>query len=254
MIQLDELDVGKVRHAFYTRRGGVSRGIYHSLNCGIGSADSRESVLANRARAMAALDFPADALFTVNQVHSATVHVVDSYVRPASPPKADALVTALPNVALGVLTADCAPVLFADPEADIVGAAHAGWRGAVGGIVEATIEAMIELGARADNIRAAVGPCIGAASYEVGPEFPRPFLEQDRTNATFFSAAPREGHYLFDLSNYVVSRLTRLGLAEILRLDADTYRDATNFFSYRRSTHRGESDYGRMLSTIAIAE
>lgn len=254
MIQLEELNSGKIRHAFYSRRGGVSGGIYRSLNCGFGSGDERRSVAANRARTMAALDCDAEALFTCNQVHSADVHVIDSDERPEEPPRADAMVTSRKNVALGVLTADCAPVLFADPADGIIGACHAGWRGALNGVIEATVEAMIELGARADNILAAVGPCIGQASYEVGPEFPEPFLEQDRNNAAFFSSGAREGHFQFDLSNYCTSRLSGLGLGEIFRLDCDTCQDEPNFFSYRRSRLRQEPDYGRQLSTILISE
>lgn len=254
MIQLDEMNTDKIRHAFYTRRGGVSHGIYRSLNCGLGSGDARKSVTANRARTMAALDCEPEALFTCNQIHSAFVHVIDSDERPDEPPRADGMVTTQKNVALGVLTADCAPLLFSDPEDGIIGACHAGWRGALNGVIEATVEAMIELGARADNIQAAVGPCIGVNSYEVGPEFPQPFLEQDKNNAAYFSAGKRDGHFQFDLSNYCASRLSRLRLAEIYRLDCDTCRDEPNFFSYRRSRLRTEPDYGRQLSTIVITE
>lgn len=254
MIQLDELNAGKIRHAFYTRRGGVSQGIYRSLNCGLGSSDVPKAVQANRARTMAALDCDPGALFTCNQIHSATVHIIDSDERPTEPPHADGMVTSRPNVALGVLTADCAPVLFADPADNIIGACHAGWRGALNGVIEATVEAMLELGARADNIRAAVGPCIGQNSYEVGPEFPQPFLEQDKSNAAHFSSGKRPGHFQFDLSNYCISRLSRLGLGEVYRLDCDTCHDEPNFFSYRRSRLREETDYGRQLSTIVILE
>ncbi|WP_028467168.1 peptidoglycan editing factor PgeF [Nisaea denitrificans] len=254
MIQLDEMNTDKIRHAFYTRRGGVSQGIYRSLNCGLGSGDSRKAVVANRARTMAALDCDAESLFTCNQIHSAVVHVIDSNERPEEPPRADGMVTTLKNVALGVLTADCTPVLFSDPGDGIIGACHAGWRGALNGVMEATVDAMIELGARADNIQAAVGPCIGQTSYEVGPEFPQSFLEQDKNNAAFFSASAREGHFQFDLSNYCTSRLSRLGLGEIYRLDCDTCKDEPNFFSYRRSRLRNEPDYGRQLSTIVISE
>lgn len=254
MIQLDEMNTDKIRHAFYTRRGGVSQGIYRSLNCGLGSGDTRKAVVANRARTMAALDCDAEALFTCNQIHSAIVHVIDSDERPDEPPRADGMVTARKNIALGVLSADCTPVLFSDPGDGIIGACHAGWRGALNGVMEATVDAMIELGARADNIQVAVGPCIGQASYEVGPEFPQPFLEQDKNNAAFFSAGNREGHFQFDLSNYCASRLSRLGLGELYRLDCDTCRDEPNFFSYRRSRLRNEPDYGRQLSTIVISE
>ncbi|MBL6598153.1 MAG: peptidoglycan editing factor PgeF [Alphaproteobacteria bacterium] len=252
MIQLEEFEGRGVRHAFFTRRGGVSTGIYHSLNCGLGSDDDPNAVRANRARAMAALDLPAEALVTCHQYHSAEVAVIDAGALPAEPPKVDALVTTSPDLALGIMTADCGPVLFADTTDKVVGAAHAGWRGALGGVLEATVDAMIDQGARADNIIAAIGPMIGPSSYEVGPEFPAPFLEQEAGNGAFFRAAEREGHYLFNLPGYIGARLARLGLGDILRLDGDTYRDPANFFSYRRSTHRGEPDYGRMLSTIAL--
>ncbi|MEQ8398291.1 peptidoglycan editing factor PgeF [Thalassobaculum sp.] len=252
MIQIDGFDEGRVRHAFFTRRGGVSGGIYTSLNCGRGSGDSLADVNANRARAMAALDLPASALFTNHQVHSAKVVVVDETSDPEDRREADGLVTMTPNVALGVLAADCAPVLFSAPDDGVIGACHAGWRGAVTGVCEATVDAMIELGARPDGIRAAIGPCIALRSYEVGPEFPEPFLEQDRENARFFEQAEREGHFLFDLSGYLALRLTALGLAEVYRLDSDTCQDEANFFSYRRSCHRGHPDYGRQLAAITL--
>jgi len=252
MIQLEDFEGHGVRHAFFTRRGGVSTGIYHSLNCGLGSNDDPNAVRANRARAMAALDLPAEALVTCHQHHSAEVAIVDAGALPSEPLRVDAMVTTSPELALGIMTADCGPVLFADMTDRVVGAAHAGWRGALGGVLEATVDAMIEQGARADNITAAIGPMIGPASYEVGPEFPGPFLEQEAGNGAFFKAAARDGHYLFDLPGYIGARLARLGLRDVLRLDGDTYRDQANFFSYRRSTHRGEPDYGRMLSTIAL--
>ena len=252
MIQIDEFEGGGIRHAFFTRRGGVSTGIYHSLNCGLGSNDDPGAVRANRARAMAALDLPAEALVTCHQYHSVEVAVIDAGAIPDEAPKADALVTTSPNLALGLFTADCGPVLFADTKDRVVGAAHAGWRGAVGGVLEATVDAMIEQGARADNIVAAIGPMIGPNSYEVGPEFPAPFLKQDTGNGAFFRAAEREGHFMFDLPGYIGGRLARMGLGDVLRLDADTCHDEANFFSYRRSQHRGEPDYGRMLSTIAL--
>ncbi len=252
MIQLEELESGSLHHAFFTRRGGVSTGLYHSLNCGKGSADDPASVCKNRARAMAALDLPADVLLTCHQHHSAEVAVIDADTLPASPPQVDGLVTTSPALALGILTADCAPVLFADPVDRVVGAAHAGWRGAFAGIVEATVEAMIKQGARADNIVAAVGPAIGPGSYEVGPEFPRPFLKQESSNAAFFRAGARDGHFMFDLAGYVASRLACLGLGDVLSIKSDTCADDSSFFSYRRSCLRGEPDYGRMLSCIAL--
>lgn len=252
MIQIDGFDEGRVRHAFFTRRGGVSRGIYTSLNCGRGSGDSAGAVDANRARAMAALDLPAAALFTNHQIHSAEVVTVDEASDPETRRQADGLVTMRPDVALGVLAADCAPVLFAAPDDGVIGACHAGWRGAVGGVCEATVDAMIELGARPDGIRVAVGPCIGFESYEVGPEFPEPFLAQDRENGRFFEQAARDGHFLFDLSGYLVRRLSGLGLGEVYRLDCDTCRDEANFFSYRRSCQREHPDYGRQLAAITL--
>jgi polyphenol oxidase len=252
VIQIDEFGGGGTRHAFFTRRGGVSTGLYHSLNCGVGSGDDPAAVRANRTRAMAALDLPADALFTCHQYHSAEVAVIDAGAPPTKPPRVDALVTTSPNLALGIVTADCGPVLFADTRDRIIGAAHAGWRGALGGVLDATVDAMIEQGARADNIAVAIGPMIGPGSYEVGPEFPGPFLEQEAGNAAYFRAAAREGHFMFDLPGYIAARLARLGLGDILRLDGDTCHDEVNFFSYRRSQHRGEPDYGRMLSTIVL--
>jgi hypothetical protein len=254
VIQIDGLNHGGIRHAFFTRRGGVSGGIYTSLNCGPGSKDDPKAVRNNRARAMAALDLPADALFTNHQVHSPDVVVIEEDSDPADTRRADGLVTTRKGVALGALAADCAPVLFAAPEDGVIGACHAGWRGAVGGVAEATVEAMIELGARPDGIIAAIGPCIGAASYEVGPEFPEPFLDQDTTNSRYFDQAEREGHFLFDLSGYLASRLRRLNLADVHTAGRDTCRDEANFFSYRRSCHRSEPDYGRMLAAISLGD
>lgn len=252
MIQLEEMNEGGICHAFFTRRGGVSGGKYTSLNCGPGSSDNEDDVIANRARAMAALDLEPSALFTNHQIHSADVVTIETPIHPIERPKADALVTTLPGIAVGALSADCAPILFADPVDRIVGAAHAGWRGALGGVAEATIDAMIELGARPDNIRAAIGPCIGRDSYEVGPEFPEPFLRQDSSNAMYFTAAEREGHYMFDLSAYLAHRLSQMGLSEVFRLDCDTFKDEANFFSYRRSQKLNQNDYGRLLSAIAL--
>ena len=218
--------------------------------CWDGSGDDPTSICTNRARAMAALDLPIEALATCHQHHSAEVAVID--IVPDEPPRVDALVSTRPGIALGILTADCAPLLFASSSDEVIGAAHAGWRGALGGIADATVDAMIEQGARPNNIVAVIGPAIGLASYEVGPEFPEPFLEQEAGNGTFFKAGERDGHFMFDLQGYVAGRLARLGLREVLRLDSDTCADEANFFSYRRSYHRKESDYGRMLSTIAL--
>ena len=245
-------DAPRVTHAFFGREGGVSGGIYASLNCGFGSGDRREDVAENRARAMRRLHAGAPPLATCHQVHGTDVVAVTGPWQPQDSPRADAMVTDRPGVALGILTADCAPVLFADPEAGVVGAAHAGWRGALGGVLEATVAAMERLGAARGRIRAAVGPCIGRASYEVGPEFPAPFVAEDAGAAALFVPAVRAGHHRFDLEGYALRRLARLGLAGVEAAGADTCADPA-YFSYRRTTLRGEPDYGRALSAIALA-
>jgi YfiH family protein len=253
MIQAASLrDCRRIRHAFFTRQGGVSEGIYTSLNCGYGSNDERAKVMENRRRALALIRLPETALATTYQVHSADVVEVTEPWPLDARPKVDAMVTTRPGVALGIGTADCAPVLFADPEAGVVGAAHAGWRGAVTGVVEATVQRMTELGADLRRIHAAVGPCIAQPSYEVGPEFPQPFLEQDRENRRFFVSSRRDGRFMFDLPGYVVSRLQHLGLAAVEHAKHDTCAEADLFFSYRRTTLAGEKDYGRGLSVIAL--
>jgi len=241
-----------IRHGFFTRDGGVSDGLYRSLNCGFGSGDTAERVAENRAQAMATLDLPPAALVGVHQIHSAEAVTVETPWPPAANPRADALVTARHGVALGILTADCVPVLFADAEARVIGAAHAGWKGALGGVIEATVAAMVRLGARPGTIHAAIGPAIGGTSYEVGPEFPDRFLAQDAANARFFRPAARHGHFLCDLPAYVEDRLRRLGCGAIENSGLDTLTDEARFFSYRRTTLRGEPDYGRGLSAIAL--
>lgn len=254
MITLKALDIGAVRHAFFTRTGGVSEGIFASLNCGFGSSDDPARVAENRDRAMASLGASPERLVTCHQVHSAEVVTVESAWRRDDHPRADAMVTRQRGIALGILTADCAPVLFADAQAGVIGAAHAGWRGAVSGVLEATVAAMRTLGAAPERIAAGIGPCIGRRSYEVGPEFPAPFLAKDAKSAAFFEAAPRAGHFLFDLAGYVEARLQRLGLAAIERCGGDTAADGDRFFSYRRSRLQNEPDYGRELSSICLAE
>ena len=259
---LDE--VAAVRHGFFTRAGGVSGGLYASLNCGYGSADDPDNVRTNRTRAAAALGAEAlgtkalgaaaPALVTVHQVHSADAVTVTQPWAPDAAPRADAMVTTTPGVILGVLTADCAPVLLADPAAGVVAAAHAGWRGALTGVIETTVAAMVALGATPERLAAAVGPCIAQASYEVGPEFPAPFLQHDPANRGFFAPAARSDHWLFDLAGYVTERLTRAGVAQPAVVRRDTYTNDRDFFSYRRATHRGEPDYGRNLSAICLAE
>ena len=247
-------DYAGIAHAFFTREGGVSGGIYASLNCGAGSDDRPEHVLENKRRAAAALGFGENALTTLYQVHSADVVTVSdpAEVR-ANRPKADGMATDRPDVVLGILTADCAPVLFADPANRVIGAAHAGWRGALSGVIEATVRAMESLGAQRRSIAAAAGPCIAQASYQVGPDFPDAFLADDPANAVFFAPDQEDnGKHRFDLRGYVQSRLETTGIAAADALDIDTYAEDSHFFSYRRTCHRGEADYGRGLSAIAL--
>jgi YfiH family protein len=220
------------------------------LNVGYGSSDDREAIAGNRRLAVAAI-LPEAALATVHQIHSAEVVVAKHAWPQGERPRADAMVTDTPNVLLGILTADCAPVLFADHHAVVVGAAHAGWRGAIAGVTDATIEAMERLGARRENIHAAVGPCIAQPSYEVDEVFRAKFIEHDSDNARFFVIGSA-GKPHFDLEAYVVHRLIAAGIDEVEALNLDTYCDAERFYSFRRSTHRGEADYGRQLSAIAI--
>lgn len=241
-----------VQHAFFTRQGGVSDGIYASLNCGPGSADNRNNVIDNRARAMAGLDQEPEALVTVYQYHSAEVVMVDEAWELGDAPKADAMVTTERGIALGILTADCAPVLFSDAGAGVIGAAHAGWKGALGGVIDATVSMMIDAGARADSIVASVGPCIGPNSYEVGAEFRTSFMEAGSGNSRFFAAGAVQGKYQFDLPGYVRHRLDECGVGSIEVLGLDTYADEKRFFSYRLTTHRKEPDYGRQLSAIVL--
>lgn len=240
-----------LRHAFFTREGGVSEGRYASLNCGLGSADQKERVRENRARAMARIGLPAEALVTARQVHSSLAAVVDDDWGEERP-QVDALVTRRRGLALGILTADCAPVLFADAEAGVIGAAHAGWKGARGGVLEATLAAMETLGARRAATAAAVGPCIRTASYEVTADFRWAFVGDEAASAAFFAAGRRPERFLFDLAGYVADRLQRIGIAAPVVLPHDTCADADRFFSYRRVTLDGGGDYGRQLSTIAL--
>ncbi|MEI6558876.1 MAG: peptidoglycan editing factor PgeF [Rhodospirillaceae bacterium] len=250
MITLDALDdLSGLRHGFFTREGGVSEGHYASLNCGFGSGDEPARVAENRARIAARLAVPAGHLVTVYQIHSPTVVVADQPWRPDRAPEADAMVTNRPGLALGILTADCVPVLFADPASGVIGAAHAGWKGACGGVVAATVAAMVTLGARPARMVAAVGPCIAQRSYEVGPEFPGQFAPAD---ADFFTPAARPGHYLFDIGALVERRLADQGIGVIQRCSNDTAAEEQHFFSYRRATLRGEPVYGRGLSVIVL--
>ncbi len=253
MITLGALnDITHIRHAFFTRTGGVSTGLYASLNVGFGSGDAPAAVAENRARAAARMDVTPDRLVTCYQVHSPTCVVVTEPWRPENAPKADAMVTNRPGIALGILSADCAPVLFADEKSRVIGAAHSGWKGARGGVLEATVARMVELGAKPGRIVACIGPCIAQRSYEVGPEFPAPFLEEDARNRDYFAPARKPGHFLFDLVGYVARRLGDAGVEVIQRCPNDTVVEEDRFFSYRRSCLRGEPDYGRGLSAIVL--
>jgi len=244
------ISLGQFPHGFLGRRGGISVGECAGLNVGFGSNDDREAIAGNRRLAIAAL-LPEAELATVHQVHSAEVVVADAPWPQDARPRADGLVTDRPNLLIGILTADCAPVLFADHKAVVVGAAHAGWRGALAGVTDATIEAMERLGARRERIHAAVEPCIAQPSYEVDEAFRAGFLDADGENARFFVPGPA-GKPHFDLEGYVVHRLIAAGVGEVEELNLDTYAEADRFFSFRRATHRGEADYGRQLSAIAI--
>jgi YfiH family protein len=243
--------LGDIPHGFLGRRGGVSTGAYASLNVGIGSDDDPENIAENRRRDVREAVLPGARLVGLYQVHSADAVTVIEPFDDAIRPHADALVTNRPGLALGILTADCAPVLFADREAGVVGAAHAGWKGALGGVTDSTILAMEAIGAHRDRIVAAVGPCIARASYEVDEAFIRRFCESDPENERFF-ADGFASHYQFDLEAYVVSRLAIAGIGRIEALGLDTYAEEDRFFSYRRATHRGEPSYGRQISIIGL--
>ena len=254
MLTARTLAVKGLSHGFFGRRGGVSSGIYSELNCGPGSKDNPAAVRENRARVAAKIGIEAGHLLSMHQIHSADAVTVSGPYSDTERPRADALVTDRPGLALGVLTADCVPVLLADPEARVIGAAHAGWRGAISGILRATVAAMTQLGARSGRIRAAIGPCIRQRSYEVGPEFPDPFLDSDPDNVRFFGAGERPGYHQFDLAGFCRKELTALDLGEIEDLERDTCAEEDEFFSYRRATHRREGDYGREISVIALEE
>lgn len=238
-----------VRHGFLGRRGGVSQGDVAGLNAGLGSGDDPAAIAENRRRAVAAVA-PGTALATVYQVHSAQCVVAPEPWPDDQRPQADALVTDRPGITLGILTADCAPVLLADEEAGVIGAAHAGWKGAIGGVTDATIAAMERLGAQRARIAASIGPCIAQASYEVDEGFRHRFCEEGDNAAYFAAGAP--GHWQFDLEGYVADRLTAAGLCRVSKLGLDTYAAPQRFFSYRRACHRGEAAYGRQISLISL--
>jgi YfiH family protein len=252
MIEAKTLALAGIRHAFFTREGGMSAGLYASLNGGVGSRDSPVHVAENRARMAAALAVEPQRLLTAHQVHSPQVVVAEIPWTIENRPRADAIVTRTPALAVGVTTADCGPILLAEPRAGVVGAAHAGWRGALAGVAEATVEAMERLGAQRQDIRAALGPMIRQCNYEVGPELITRFAAEDPASARFFVPAARAGHALFDLAGYIAARLGRAGIRQVEDLWLCTYGEPARFFSFRRATHRAEADYGRHVNAIAL--
>lgn len=249
MLEILTSDLIPARHGFFTRKGGASSGIFQGLNCGPGSSDMAQAVTVNRTRVAEAMGLAPEALVSLNQTHSPDVAILTA--PPEARIAADAMVTATPGIGLGILTADCQPVLFHDVKARVVGAAHAGWRGTRDGVLEATLDAMETLGARRGDIRAAIGPTISQAAYEVGPEFFETFTDDDRSTARFFVNGQGD-RMLFDLPGYALSRLRAAGVGEAGWIGHCTYRDAERFYSYRRTTHLNEADYGRLISVIRL--
>jgi polyphenol oxidase len=241
---------GRIAHGFFTREGGVSDGLYRGLNVGLGSQDIADNILENRSRVASWFGQPLEKLATVHQIHSPDIAIIDENYD-GTRPQADALVTATPGIILGVLTADCGPILFADAENGVIGAAHAGWKGALTGVLENTIEAMIALGAGRQSIIAVLGPSISQTNYEVGPEFVARFLAEDESYSRFFMPSTREDHSMFDLPGLTVKRLQDAGVTAECE-NICTYGDENRFYSYRRTTHRGEPDYGRQISAIML--
>lgn len=241
--------LAQLRHGFFTRRGGASSGVFSGLNCGYGSTDQSEIVAINRSRVAEAMSVSEDHLVGVHQVHSSSIEVVEGPL--PEKPKADGMVTRTPGIALSVLTADCQPVLFADFDAGVIGAAHAGWRGALDGVLEATIDAMESLGAHRETITAVIGPCISQRAYEVGPEFFEGFLAQDTSFDRFFAQGTGD-RMLFDLPGFSLSQLRDAGIKSAEWTRHCTYSDADRFYSYRRTTHAKEADYGRLISAITL--
>ncbi|HEV2562590.1 MAG TPA: peptidoglycan editing factor PgeF [Rhizomicrobium sp.] len=250
MLVLRAKNLSTIAHGFFGRQGGVSTGIFASLNCGPGSGDERQAVAENRRRVMEELG--GGKLATLHQIHSPNVVTVTQAWEMGQGPQADAMVTNIPRIALGILTADCAPVLFADAEARIIGAAHAGWKGAISGVIESVLDAMEKLGASRARIAASIGPCISQKNYEVGPEFRARFLDADPANVRFFIPSNTPDHFHFDLEGYTAARLAAAGIGAIEPLCACTYAREADFFSFRRATHRKEGDYGRQISAIML--
>jgi purine-nucleoside/S-methyl-5'-thioadenosine phosphorylase / adenosine deaminase len=253
MIQAPTLMLSGIRHAFFTRQGGVSGGLYASLNGGVGSRDDAGHVAENRGRMAAALGVAPHCLLTAYQIHSPHVVVAEEPWPIEARPRADAMVTRTAGLAIGVSTADCGPILLADPAARVIGAAHAGWRGALTGVAEATVAAMEKLGAERNRIRAALGPMIRQQNYEVGPDLMARFAAEDKGSERFFRPTARDRHALFDLGGYIAARLDRAGVRQIEDLGLCTYAEPARFFSFRRTTHRAEPDYGRHVNAIALA-
>ena len=252
VLAAESLRLPRIQHGFFTRTGGVSEGVYSSLNIGVGSRDSPKAVAENRARAATALGVAAERLAVPYQVHSPDAVVISGPWAAEARPNCDALVTGTAGLALGVTGADCGMILFAERRARVIGAAHAGWRGALAGVVEATVAAMETLGARRSDIVAALGPCIGPLSYEVGPEFVAAFAKAGEDVARYFAPGAKSGRSMFDLNAYIAQRAERAGIGAFEDLKLDTYADEERFFSYRRMTHRREEDYGRLLSAIVL--
>lgn len=252
MISAAPLQLSNIAHGFFTREGGYSTGIFSSLNCGLGSGDDISLVTKNRALVAHQLGVENSKLVSAFQVHSADVIVVDAPF--SERPKADGLVTATRGIALGILTADCGPILFADEKAGVVGACHAGWKGALTGVSDATVLAMEKLGASRANIVAVLGPTISKTNYEVGPEFIKPFLEQDQRHEIYFTPSVKTDHYMFDLPAYLIDRMNTFGIGSVHDLAFCTYAAEQRFFSYRRATHAAEKDYGRLISAIALTD
>jgi polyphenol oxidase len=252
MITSEKLQLQGINHGFFNRQGGYSSGIFSSLNCGLGSGDDKALVTKNRAKVADEMGVAHTHLVSSYQVHSPDVMIVDAPF--VERPKVDGLVTNKRGIALGILTADCGPVLFADNHAGVIGACHAGWKGALTGVTDSTMEAMESLGANRKNIVAVLGPTISQKAYEVGPEFPKPFLQQNNANQKYFIPSMKNDHYMFDLPAYLIDRMQAHGVGQVVDLALCTYSDPERFFSYRRTTHLQEKDYGRLISTIALRE
>lgn len=246
--------IGAISHGFFTRRGGTSNDTYDSLNCGYGSDDDRDNVTANRARVAMQLGVTPTNLLTAHQIHSPDAAIVNTPFDDDNRPRVDALVTKTPGIAVAVLTADCGPLLFADQKNQVVGAAHAGWKGAVGGVIENTLAQMEDMGAERAHITAILGPTISRPNYEVDDAFKTRFVNLEPEYSGFFSAGQRDGHHQFDLPAFIMSKLTKEGVGTAINLDRCTYGEPDEFFSYRRATHKNEPDYGRQITAIAITD